>query len=70
MRSSPSAWRRCRPRCRAPAYEIAQHVYGELFNEATATWLLSKTRAYLIHLEQLGLAECGGETPEQWSAAA
>jgi glyoxylase-like metal-dependent hydrolase (beta-lactamase superfamily II) len=52
------------------AYEIAQHVYGEQFNEATATWLLSKTRAYLIHLEQLGLAESGGETPEQWSVAA
>jgi hypothetical protein len=52
------------------AYEIAQHVYGEQFNEATATWLLSKTRAYLIHLEQLGLAACGGETPEQWSVAA
>ena len=26
------------------AYEIAQDVYGERFNEVTATWLLSKTR--------------------------
>jgi glyoxylase-like metal-dependent hydrolase (beta-lactamase superfamily II) len=51
-------------------YEIAQHVYGDLFSEAMATWLLTKTRAYLIHLEQLGLAESGGEAPEQWSAAA
>jgi len=23
----------------------------------------------LIHLERLGLAECGGQTPEQWSDA-
>jgi glyoxylase-like metal-dependent hydrolase (beta-lactamase superfamily II) len=52
------------------AYEIAQHVYGELFTEATATWLLSKTRCYLIHLERLGLVECGGQMPERWSAAA
>jgi glyoxylase-like metal-dependent hydrolase (beta-lactamase superfamily II) len=52
------------------AYEIAQQVYGEQFSEATATWLLTKTRAYLVHLEQLGLAECGDQTPERWSAAA
>jgi len=52
------------------AYEIAQQVYGEQFNEATANWLLSKTRAYLIHLERRGLAECGGQIPERWSAAA
>jgi glyoxylase-like metal-dependent hydrolase (beta-lactamase superfamily II) len=52
------------------AYEIAQTVYGDAFSEATATWLLTKTRAYLTHLEQLGLAESGGETPAHWSAAA
>jgi glyoxylase-like metal-dependent hydrolase (beta-lactamase superfamily II) len=52
------------------AYEIAQDVYGELFAEATATWLLSKTRSYLTHLEQQGLAVRAGESPERWSAAA
>jgi glyoxylase-like metal-dependent hydrolase (beta-lactamase superfamily II) len=52
------------------AYEIAQEVYGELFTEATATWLLSKTRSYLTHLEQQGLAVRAGESPERWSAAA
>jgi glyoxylase-like metal-dependent hydrolase (beta-lactamase superfamily II) len=52
------------------AYEAAQHVYGELFTEATATWLLSKTRAYLTHLERRGLVARGGEVPERWSAAA
>ena len=52
------------------AYEIAQHVYGDAFSEVTANWLLSKTRAYLIHLVQRSLVECGDETPERWSAAA
>ena len=52
------------------AYEIAQSVYGERFNELTATWLLSKTRAWLAHLEQRGLAQRAGDTPERWSIAA
>jgi hypothetical protein len=52
------------------AYEIAQDVYGELFSEATANWLLSKTRSYLTHLEQQGAAARAGESPERWSAAA
>jgi glyoxylase-like metal-dependent hydrolase (beta-lactamase superfamily II) len=52
------------------AYEIAQRVYGERFIEATATWLLSKTRAWLTHLERQGLAERAGDAPERWSAAA
>ncbi len=52
------------------AYEIAQDVYGDLLVEATATWLLSKTRSYLTHLEQQGEAARAGESPERWSAAA
>ena len=52
------------------AYEIAQSVYGERFNELTATWLLSKTRAWLAHLEQRGLAQRAGDTPERWAIAA
>jgi hypothetical protein len=52
------------------AYEIAQTVYGEAFNEATANWLLTKTRCYLTHLERLGRAQCGDGTPERWSLAA
>jgi glyoxylase-like metal-dependent hydrolase (beta-lactamase superfamily II) len=50
------------------AYEIAGRVYGEHFTEATATWLLSKTVAYLIHLERRGLAQRAGDGPERWSA--
>jgi hypothetical protein len=52
------------------AFEIAQRVYGERFSEATGNWLLSKTRAWLTHLEQQGLAERAGDTPERWSVAA
>jgi glyoxylase-like metal-dependent hydrolase (beta-lactamase superfamily II) len=52
------------------AYEVAQHVYGELFTEATATWLLTKTRAYLAHLERLDRVSREGVTPERWRATA
>jgi glyoxylase-like metal-dependent hydrolase (beta-lactamase superfamily II) len=51
----------------ATAYEIAQAVYGEAFTDARASWLLTKTRCYLTHLERRGLAERGGQTPERWS---
>jgi glyoxylase-like metal-dependent hydrolase (beta-lactamase superfamily II) len=49
------------------AYEIAQIVYVEAFSETTATWLLAKTRAWLIHLQQQGEASHDTETPERWS---
>jgi glyoxylase-like metal-dependent hydrolase (beta-lactamase superfamily II) len=49
------------------AFEVAQDVYGDLFNEATASWLLSKTRSYLVHLENLSRVVRGGQTPERWS---
>jgi glyoxylase-like metal-dependent hydrolase (beta-lactamase superfamily II) len=49
------------------AYEIAQTVYGEAFTETTATWLLAKTRAWLIHLEARGEASPDAQTPERWS---
>ncbi|HEX2266263.1 MAG TPA: MBL fold metallo-hydrolase [Solirubrobacterales bacterium] len=52
------------------AYELAQRVYGERFSELTANWLLSKTLAYLDHLEREGLVERAGDSPERWSAAA
>jgi glyoxylase-like metal-dependent hydrolase (beta-lactamase superfamily II) len=49
------------------AYEIAQKVYGDAFSEATATWLLTKTRCWLTHLERLGEATRDAQTPEHWS---
>ena len=49
------------------AFEVAGDVYGEAFNEISANWLLTKTRAWLTHLETLGQAAGDGETPERWS---
>ncbi len=76
-RTSPRIARSCEERLRAveaalpgTAYEIAQEVYGERFVDATATWLLTKTIAWLAHLERRGLAQRAGEAPERWSAAA
>jgi glyoxylase-like metal-dependent hydrolase (beta-lactamase superfamily II) len=37
-------------------FELAQRVYGEAFSEATASWLLAKTRSWLTHLERHGEA--------------
>ena len=52
------------------AFEIARQVYGERYTEATANWLLSKTLAYLMHLERSGQAQRAGDGPERWSTAA
>lgn len=52
------------------AYDIARAVYGERFTELTAGWLMSKTRAWLTHLEQQSLAERAGDAPERWFQAA
>jgi glyoxylase-like metal-dependent hydrolase (beta-lactamase superfamily II) len=50
------------------AFELAQAVYGEEFNEGTASWLLAQTRSWLIHLHQLGEASHDAGTPERWSS--
>ena len=53
-------------------YELARRVYGDAFTEASATWLLAKTRSWLTHLERRGEAlraepaEPGGA--DVWSA--
>jgi glyoxylase-like metal-dependent hydrolase (beta-lactamase superfamily II) len=53
------------------ARELAVRLYGELYMDATAGWLESKSLAYLTHLAVLGEADCepaaGGET---WRRAA
>ena len=51
-------------------YEVAREVYGELFTDAMAGWLLTKTLCWLTHLEHEGLAVRTGDSPEHWSAAA
>ena len=56
------------------AFELAPRVYGELFGEMTAAWLMNKLLCYLTHLENTRQAvrlepeEPGG--PERWTAAA
>ena len=52
------------------AYEVARLVYGERFTELTANWLLSKTLAWLTHLEARALVQRVGEGPEHWAVAA
>ena len=49
------------------AYEVAQGVYGDLFTDLTASWLLTKTLCWLTHLERLELADRQGGTPERWN---
>ena len=49
------------------AFDIAHAVYGDRFTEATGSWLLSKTRCWLTHLERGGLARRTGGSPERWS---
>jgi glyoxylase-like metal-dependent hydrolase (beta-lactamase superfamily II) len=36
------------------AWDLASRLYGDLFIDATATWLLSKSLSWLTHLEALG----------------
>ena len=51
-------------------FELAGRIYGELLSEATASWLLSKTRSWLTHLERLGEARRDDAEPAAvWSAA-
>lgn len=49
------------------AYDVARTVYGEMFMEETATWLLTKTLCWLTHLERRGEASHDGGSPEIWS---
>jgi glyoxylase-like metal-dependent hydrolase (beta-lactamase superfamily II) len=38
------------------AWDLAARLYGDLFGPATATWLLTKSLAWLTHLQRLGEA--------------
>ncbi len=57
----------------ATPFELAGRVYGEAFSEQTASWLMSKTRSWLTHLERRDEAarrdpaQAGGA--ETWSRA-
>jgi glyoxylase-like metal-dependent hydrolase (beta-lactamase superfamily II) len=50
------------------AWDLGARLYGELFVPATATWLLSKSLAWLTHLERLGAVQRDGSgDAELWS---
>jgi glyoxylase-like metal-dependent hydrolase (beta-lactamase superfamily II) len=50
------------------AYEIAREVYGEAYTEDMASWLMTKTLAYLTHLAALGEVTRGDGSPERWAS--
>jgi glyoxylase-like metal-dependent hydrolase (beta-lactamase superfamily II) len=49
------------------AYEVAREVYGERFSDEMASWLMTKTLAYLTHLATRGEATREPGSPERWS---
>ena len=48
------------------AYEIARAVYGESYTDDMASWLMTLTRAWLVHLQHLGEAQHDAEAIEHW----
>jgi glyoxylase-like metal-dependent hydrolase (beta-lactamase superfamily II) len=51
-------------------FEVVPHVYGDALSAGNAHWLLSKTLAYLDHLEVLARARRIPGEPERWTAVA
>jgi glyoxylase-like metal-dependent hydrolase (beta-lactamase superfamily II) len=51
----------------ATAYELAGRLYGDLLTDATASWLLTKTLAWLTHLEHGGEAARLEGDVERWA---
>jgi glyoxylase-like metal-dependent hydrolase (beta-lactamase superfamily II) len=49
-------------------FELVPHVYGDTLSTANAHWLLSKTLAYLTHLQATGQARRIPGEPERWAA--
>ena len=49
-------------------FEVVPHVYGDALSQGNAHWLLSKTLAYLTHLEALGRARRIPGEVERWTA--
>jgi glyoxylase-like metal-dependent hydrolase (beta-lactamase superfamily II) len=50
------------------AFEVVPHVYGDALSAGNAHWLISKTLAYLTHLERTGRASRIAGEPERWTA--
>jgi glyoxylase-like metal-dependent hydrolase (beta-lactamase superfamily II) len=50
------------------AFEVVPDVYGDALSTGNAHWLISKTLAYLTHLERIGEARRIAGEPERWTA--
>jgi glyoxylase-like metal-dependent hydrolase (beta-lactamase superfamily II) len=48
------------------AFELSQLVYADRFTPDMASWLLTMTRAWLVHLQALGEAEHDDQPVEHW----
>jgi glyoxylase-like metal-dependent hydrolase (beta-lactamase superfamily II) len=51
------------------AVEVVPDVYGEPLTPTTASWWLSETLCYLVHLERRGIARRVDDEPQRWVAA-
>jgi glyoxylase-like metal-dependent hydrolase (beta-lactamase superfamily II) len=51
------------------AVEVVPEVYGEPLSPMTASWWLSETLSYLVHLERTGVVRRIDEEPQRWAAA-
>jgi glyoxylase-like metal-dependent hydrolase (beta-lactamase superfamily II) len=52
------------------AYDVARDVYGERFTQASASWLMTMTLAWLVHLEAGGeVRRTDGSPIETWAPA-
>jgi glyoxylase-like metal-dependent hydrolase (beta-lactamase superfamily II) len=50
------------------AFEVARATYGERFTEEMGSWLMTLTRAWLVHLQALGeVVNDGGDPVEHWA---
>jgi glyoxylase-like metal-dependent hydrolase (beta-lactamase superfamily II) len=56
------------------AYEVARAIYAERYDEKMASWLMTLTRAWLVHLQALGTVATtpaeGQDPAEHWELAA
>ncbi|HEX4564568.1 MAG TPA: MBL fold metallo-hydrolase [Solirubrobacteraceae bacterium] len=50
------------------AFEVVPLLYGDALSAGNAHWLISKTLAYLTHLERIGQARRIAGEPERWTA--
>jgi hypothetical protein len=51
------------------AFEVARAIYGAQFTEEMGSWLMSLTRAWLVHLQARGeITHDEGDPVQRWSS--